>query len=212
MKTTVVKASRHHLSKDDLAVCLDALKMGGVIVFPTDTVYGIGCNAFHPEAIQKIYDLKGRAFSKPLPILLGRADQLPLVARDMPHEASRLMKALWPGALTLVFKTGPLALNAARGKSTIAVRVPDHGITAQLLAGLGLPLAATSANLSGKTSLTTGAQAKKLFMSKVDVIIDGGACPGGRESSVVDATHFPFTVLREGAVSKPELLSKVSLV
>lgn len=186
--------------------------MGGVLVFPTDTVYGIGCNAFHPEAIQKIYDLKGRHYSKPLPILLSDAKQMPLVTKEVPSEAERLMKAFWPGALTLVCKTGPLALNAARGKHTIAVRVPAHGVTSQLLAGLGLPLAATSANISGKKAIVSGTQARKLFESKVDVIIDGGACNVGRESSVVDASHYPFTVLREGALSKAELLAKMSLV
>lgn len=191
---------------------MNTLKIGGVIVFPTDTVYGIGCNAFHPEAIRRIYALKGRQYSKPLPLLLAETGQLPLVAKDVPKEAVRLMEAYWPGALTLVFKTAPLALNAARGKSTIAVRIPDHGVVRQLLEHLSLPLAATSANISGKPSLKTGAQAKKIFLSKVDVIIDGGPCEVGRESSVVDASHFPFTILREGAVSKPELLQKMGFV
>ncbi len=200
------------MNKGDLELCLETLRMGGLIVFPTDTVYGIGCNAFHPEAIRKIYELKGRSYTKPLPVLLGNASQLPFVAVDVPKEVAPLIDAFWPGALTLVFKTAPLAMNAARGKGTIAVRVPAHGITAQILEGLSLPLAATSANESGQGSLSRSAQVKKLFMSKVDVIIDGGACAGGRESSVVDASHYPFSVLREGAVSKPQLLQKMGFV
>jgi L-threonylcarbamoyladenylate synthase len=212
IKTRVIKTQKAGLSPDDLAICVESLKMGGVIVFPTDTVYGIGCNAFHPEAIRKIYEIKGRDYVKPLPILLGDPAQLSLVAKEMPKEATPLMKAFWPGALTLVFKTAPLALGAARGKQTVAIRVPDHGVAVQLLAGLALPLAATSANLSGHKAIASGAQAKKLFDGQVDLIIDGGDCAVGRESSVVDASHYPFTLLREGAIAKPELLAKIGVV
>jgi len=104
-----------------------------------------------------------------------------------------------------VVKTGPLATGASRGKSTIAVRVPDHGVLRDLLQRAGIPLATTSANRSGRPEVTDGADAVRQFSGHVDIIIDGGRCPVGRPSSVVDVTHFPFVVLREGAVSKREL-------
>ena len=185
--------------------CLEALERGGVIVIPTDTVYGLACGAFNPEAIAAVYRLKGRSYAKPLPILLAGAEQLPLVADAPPPEANRLIKRYWPGPLTLVLKTTPLALHASRGRATLAVRVPDHGIVRDVLVAAAIPLAATSANRSGEPSITDGAQAVRAFGGLVDVIIDAGRCAWSKESSVVDATHYPFTLLREGAVTKSEL-------
>lgn len=205
IKTRVVKAKNGALRPEDLSYCVEAVRAGGVVIFPTDTVYGIGCNAFHHEAVQRVYRLKGRDYKKPLPILLESSDQLGLVAAEVLPEASALIEAFWPGPLTLVVKTGPLAMHAARGRHSIAVRVPDHGVVRDLLAGTNVPLAATSANRSGKKSMKTGASVLKEFSGKVDVIIDGGACPIGRESSVVDVSHFPFSVLREGALTRSRL-------
>jgi L-threonylcarbamoyladenylate synthase len=204
-KTRHLKSVRGRLSEEDAALCVEVLRAGGVVVFPTDTVYGIGCNAFNPVSIARVYELKGRDYAKPLPIFMAEVRQLSLVADEIPKEAQRLMESFWPGALTLVFKTARLALHASRGKSTIAVRIPDHGVARQLLDALYLPLAVTSAYLSGENAPKTAAAVKKIFEGRVDIIVDGN-CPGGRESSVVDASHFPFTVLREGAIPKQELM------
>ncbi len=198
-------------TKQALRVCEQTIQRGGVIVFPTDTVYGVGCNAFSHDGIEKIYRLKGRSYSKPLPVLLAHAHQLPLVAKDVPAETAVLIDEYWPGPLTLVLKTSQFALNASRGKPTIAVRVPDHRLVRELLNAVQVPLATTSANKSGHDSLSRAADVKKIFMNKVDVIVDGGDCPGGVASSVIDATHVPFTVFREGAISKAELIRVLKL-
>lgn len=211
INTHLIKIRQSRLTPQDLAFCIDVLQKGGVIAFPTDTVYGLGCNAFHVDGVRKIYALKGRTYSKPLPILLDSMHHLSFVAKDIPPETHRLIKACWPGPLTLVLKTAPMALHAVRGKGTVAVRIPKHGVARQILDKLGLPLAATSANRSGQKSLTKGTEVKEAFWGRVDVIVDGGACPVGRESSVVDATHYPFTVLREGAISKNKLADILKL-
>lgn len=185
--------------------CVLALASGGVVVIPTDTVYGVACGAFNAHAVARIYELKGRSYDKPLPILIPSADQVSLVAADIPTEAFRLMGEFWPGALTLVFKTAPLASVAAHGRPTIAIRVPDHGIVRTLLDNAGVPIAATSANRSGEPAIATGAEAIDLFKGQVDVIIDGGPCEIGRASTVVDASRYPFMVLRDGAIPKKDL-------
>lgn len=191
--------------------CTKAIQSGGVVVIPTDTVYGLACNAFNPVGIEKIYSLKGRSYTKPLPIFLGDASQLPLVARDVLPETELLIQAYWPGPLTLVFKTGPMALGAARGKASIAVRIPDHKLVRNLLKAVHVPLAVTSANKSGKHPCVNGDEARELFENLVDVVVDGGVCVVGRESSVVDVTHYPFTILREGAISRRELTKQLNL-
>ena len=210
LKTKILKLGKGSaLSKESLWGFVDALSHGGLVIFPTDTVYGVACNAFHPGAIEKIYKLKGRSYTKALPVFITDVSQLPLVAKEILPEAHLLIEAFWPGALTLVFKTAPLAVHAARGKSTLAVRIPKDDRIKNFMSHLPFPLAVTSANKSGRPSITSGRDAKKKFNGKVDLIIDGGDCEIGRESTVVDVTYFPFTVIREGALSKQEILDAI---
>jgi L-threonylcarbamoyladenylate synthase len=210
-KSVVIKPHAHHLKAVDLDCCLEALWQGDPLIFPTDTVYGLGANAFSPKGIKNIYTVKGRSYAKALPLLLESAEQLPLVADDIPKEAWILIRHFWPGALTLVFKTSSLALNATHGKNTVAVRVPDHGVIRQILKAFGLPLATTSANLSKVKSSSAFDPVHKIFQGKVPVMIDDGDCPGSEESTVIDATHYPFTVLRVGAISKHALEKRIHL-
>ena len=205
-RTTVLRCADGQLVGEALAACVAAIRSGGLIVIPTDTVYGIACNAFDPVAIARVYALKGREYRKALPILLPSEETLPLITTEVLPEARRLIRSLWPGPLTVVVKTAPTVMNATRGKETVAVRVPDHGMVLTLLREFGLPLAATSANLSGNAAITNGRAAVDLFRGRVEIIVDGGACAVGRESTVVETTRFPFTVIREGAVSRFELM------
>lgn len=210
LKTKIFElGKKENLDQKDLDFFVETLSFGGLVIFPTDTVYGLACNAFHPEAIHKIYQLKGRSYTKALPIFIADPGQLSLVAKEVLPEAHSLIKAFWPGALTLVFKTAPLAMHAARGKGTLAVRIPKDPLLKKILAALPFPLAVTSANRSGRGSLSSGTRVKKQFEGKVDVIIDGGECEIGRESTVVDVTHFPFLVVREGAISKQKILNAI---
>jgi L-threonylcarbamoyladenylate synthase len=206
METQIIKAHNGQLSGKAYKIAMDVFQNGGVVVFPTDTVYGVGCGAFNVDGIKRIYELKGRHYNKPLPVLLGTSLQLDLVAKEIPRESEKLLAEFWPGPLTMVFKTAPMGLAASGGKDTIAVRVPDHGVVRSILDHMTIPLATTSANRSGHKSMKTGSDVKREFQGKVDLIIDGGECAVGRESSVIDATHYPFTVLREAAIPKSELL------
>ncbi len=210
-KTPVLKPVRGRLKKEDLKTLVEIFAAGGVVAFPTDTVYGVACNAFHMEGIRKIYELKGRDYNKALPVFLSDVEQLMLVAQDIPKEAHRLMEEFWPGPLTLVLKTAPPAFHATRGKSTVALRIPDHGVVRQILVAVQIPLAVTSANKSGEPSLETASAVIKNFSGHIDAIVDGGACRIGRESTVVDASHFPFSVLRQGALSKEKLAQALNL-
>jgi L-threonylcarbamoyladenylate synthase len=212
METTILSCRKGRLDDDDLQLCMRVFQAGGVVVFPTETVYGIGCNAFFLPAIHTIYALKGRSYTKPLPLLLGDQSQLPLVARDIPSEAWSLAQAFWPGPMTLVLKTASLASAATRGKETVAIRIPNHGTVRQILLSLNLPLATTSANLSGHPAAKDFNAVKKSFFGQVPLMIDGGKCSISKESTVVDAIQFPFTILREGALVKSKLAAHLGLM
>jgi L-threonylcarbamoyladenylate synthase len=181
------------------------LQHGAVVIFPTETVYGIGTSVFSLPGIQRIYELKGRSWRKPLALLvhaLGAA--LPLVD-TVPSEAQRLARRFWPGPLTMVFKASPLGKLVTGGLATIGVRVPDHPVALAILRKIGIPLATTSVNRSGHKPAVSGTAAAKLFGSQVNWLIDGGTCRVKTASSVIDLSNYPFTIIREGAISKRHL-------
>ncbi|MFN0117563.1 MAG: L-threonylcarbamoyladenylate synthase [Elusimicrobiota bacterium] len=210
-QSVIFSLKDERLTRAEFEYCVQVLNRGGIIVMPTDTVYGIVCHPFNPEAIKKIYELKGRDYKKPLPILLGNLNHLPLVAEQVLPEAYQLMKKFWPGGMTLVFETAKQALFATAGRDSIAVRFPDYKFNLDLISAFELPLAATSANRSGEESIVQSQAAIDLFRGRVDVIIDGGTCPKLRESSVVDVRRYPFSLIREGAISKKELMDGLGL-
>jgi L-threonylcarbamoyladenylate synthase len=177
-----------------------------VAVFPTDTVYGIGSSVFWPQAIWRIYRLKGRSYDKPLPFLVADVDQALALVEPPGPRLRKMLDKYWPGPLTVVFKTSTLGRWTTGGKETLALRVPDHPVTLAILREMGQPLAVTSANRSGRPEAVTGAQARALFENRVEVLVDGGACPGGVPSTVIDVSSFGWTLVREGAVKKKELL------
>lgn len=182
------------------------LDAGGVAVFPTDTVYGIGAGVFRPEAIRRIYRLKGRSYKKPLPLLVARFEQAMALVEPVSKRLRELLDRYWPGPLTVVFKTSTLGKWATGGKHTVAVRIPDHPAALALLQRYNAPMAVTSANPSGVPPAVTGAQAARFFKGKVEVLLDGGRCPGGEASTVLDAAGVHWTLVREGAVKKEALL------
>lgn len=190
---------------------VEAVQAGGVVIFPTDTVYGMGASVFRPAAIRRIYKLKGRSYKKPLPILVADRMQAEPLVEPMSPRLKRLIDDYWPGPLTVVFKTSPLGRIATGGKETVAIRVPDHKGARALLKAFGQPMAVTSANPSGKPPAVTGAAAHRMFGGKVDVLWDGGRCPGGVASTVLDASSLLWTLVREGAVKKKTLLSYLDL-
>jgi L-threonylcarbamoyladenylate synthase len=205
MLTSTRVTGRKALPPKVLSKILETLKTGGVAIFPTETVYGIGTSAFSIGGIRRIYQLKGRKWNKPLALLVKSLEAAAPLVESIPPEAHRLAKKYCPGPLTLVFSASPLGKIVTGGIPTIGVRIPDHPVALALLRKMDVPLATTSVNRAGEEPETTGTGAAKLFGSKVDCVIDGGACRIKEASSVVDFSHYPFTVKREGAIRKKVL-------
>ena len=174
------------------------LEWGGVVVFPTETVYGIGAHPRKPYSVKRIYDIKKRTLDKPLQMLISNMDMAKRFVDDIPITAARLMEACWPGPLTMVFYTGD-------DDQTMGLRVPDHPVALKLLNLCGGALYGTSANISGMPDTTDFPSAKALFFGKVDVIVDGGECQEGTPSTVVIAEGEKVRVLREGAYPAAEI-------
>lgn len=177
-----------------------ALREGKVVIFPTDTVYGVGAAAEHDDACQRLFDLKGRATTKAIPILIAARADLDRVVESAPGAARKLMRRFWPGGLTIVFRRHPSFRSVAlAGGDTVAVRMPDDLRSRALINAAGGLLAATSANASGRPSSVTADEAAAQ-LPDADLVVDGGPCPGGVESTVVDVTVDPPRILREGAI------------
>jgi L-threonylcarbamoyladenylate synthase len=184
---------------------IETLKNGGIVAFPTDTVYGLGANASSHDAIVRIYEAKRRPRRLALPLLLADVSQIPSLARDIPEIAWLLAKHFLPGSLTLVLYKSPSVSSLITGGSEkIAVRVPDHPIPIALLDGLDAPITGTSANLTGRPSPLTTQEVHNQLGDRVDLIIDG-ECPGGVVSTVIDITTDPNRILRVGAISSGEI-------
>jgi L-threonylcarbamoyladenylate synthase len=181
------------------------LKGGAVAIFPTETVYGIGTSVFSLIGIQRIYKLKGRHGRKPLALLVPTLEAARPLVEIIPPEAERLAELFWPGPLTLIFKASPLGRLVTGGLATIGVRIPDHPVALALLKKVGIPLATTSVNRSGQKAAVSGSACAKLFGTKVDWLIDGGTCRVKAASSVVDLSHYPFSIRREEAISRKVL-------
>ena len=185
---------------------ISILKQGGLVAFPTDTVYGLGACANLGPAVEQVYAVKQRPRNMALPLLLAHTSQISEVAHPVPEIAWLLASNFLPGALTLVLhKSSSVTDIITAGAIKVAVRVPAHPVPVALIEGVGVPIVGTSANLSGQPSLLTADEVRTQFGDKVDLIIDGGRCPGGRESTIVDVTGDRPTVLREGAISTEEL-------
>ena len=179
---------------------------GGIVAFPTDTVYGLGACSYLHRAVERVYAVKERPLGMALPLLLSSTLQISEVAEPVPPVAWLLAEKFLPGALTLVLRKSSLVPEiVTAGGITVAVRVPAHPVPVALALGLGVPISGTSANLSGKPSALTAEEVHSQFGDKIDLIIDGGQCLGGRESTIVDVTGEVPVVLREGAIDFSEL-------
>ena len=199
MKTEIIPAAEIHRA-------LQTLQSGGIIAFPTDTVYGLGALAFNQNAIESIYTAKNRPIEKAIPILIGDLSDLDKITADIPNMALHFAARFWPGPLTCVVPkkhTLPLAVSAT---PTVAIRIPDHPDTRALLRAAG-PMAVTSANISGQPSPTSAQDVYDQLNGRVPLILDGGTTPGGIPSTLVDCTGEKPVILREGPVTLAELLA-----
>ncbi|MBI2852428.1 MAG: threonylcarbamoyl-AMP synthase [Chloroflexi bacterium] len=182
------------------------LRRGGVIAYPTDTVYGLGASLNRPEAVARIYEVKGRRRNLALPVLLADILQIADITNGIPPSTWCFIRNFWPGALTLVLRKSSLVPDIVTGNGdTVAIRIPDHPVPLELIRGLGSPLVGTSANLSGQPSSLTADEVRMQLGDKIDLVIDGGRCPGGRESTIIDVTVETPRMLRSGAITEEEL-------
>lgn len=200
MKTRLLPAADPHA----IAHAVDVLRAHGIVAFPTDTVYGLGAGAFDPAGVDRLYAVKGRNQSKAIAVLLADADQLSLVAENLPESARKIAAAFWPGPLTLVVPRHPAVPAIVSQTATLGVRIPDHPVARRLIRLAG-PLAVTSANLSGGDNTTTAAEVMAQLGKKIDLILDGGTTPGGVPSTVVDCTRPEPVVLRAGPLTLEQI-------
>ena len=187
---------------EQIARGVDILRQGGVVAYPTDTLYGLGADITQPAAVEQVFEIKGRPQGMPLPVLLASPEALSLVSDDVPPLAWTLAERFWPGPLTLVVPRAPRvpAIIAARGW-TVAARVPDHPVPRELARLLGSPITGTSANVSGGPSPHTAEEVRRQLGDRVGLIIEGGPPPDGRASTVLDITQSPPRILRLGAIT-----------
>lgn len=194
------------VTPDSVARAAALLTQGEVVAIPTETVYGLAANALDDAAVAKIFAAKGRPQDNPLISHISSLDMLPLIARDVPDEALRLARAFWPGPLTMILPRGErVADSVCAGLDTAAVRMPSHPAARAVIEACGVPLAAPSANLSGSPSPTTAADVLADMDGRVPLILDGGACEVGVESTVVSLTGPVPMLLRPGRVTKEQL-------
>lgn len=203
MQTKVLPAT-----PEALQLAAHLLKDGQIVAFPTETVYGLGANAFDKNAVLRVFAAKGRPADNPLIVHIYDLSQLEEIC-TVPPVAVPLMQAFWPGPLTILFPKKPsIPDETTAGLDTVAIRMPSHPVAAAMLKACGLPIAAPSANRSGKPSPTTAAYTLEDMDGRIPLILDGGACEVGVESTVVDVCHGTPVILRPGGITK-DMLEKV---
>jgi L-threonylcarbamoyladenylate synthase len=189
-----------------IARAVRVLQGGGIIAFPTDTVYGVGAHGLLPAGVERLYVAKLRPGDKAIPLLIAGVEALAQIAVDVPDVAYALAERFWPGALTMVLRRSARVPDAVTsGGDTVAVRAPDHPVTQALIAALGAPLAATSANLSGQPAPDTPEGVLAQLDGRIDLLLDGGTCPVGVASTVLDLTVSPPAILRAGGIPMERL-------
>jgi L-threonylcarbamoyladenylate synthase len=206
MKTRVILLDPTHPHADGIDEAARVLRAGGLVAFPTETVYGLGANALDASAVERIFWAKGRPTNNPLIVHVTEAERVREVAAAWPESAARLAERFWPGPLTLVLPKRALVPDAVTaGGPTVAVRVPAHPLAQALLRAAAVPVAAPSANRSMELSPTRAEHVLRGLDGRIDVLLDGGPTAGGIESTVLDVTANPPRLLRPGLISVAEL-------
>ncbi|SHH43526.1 L-threonylcarbamoyladenylate synthase [Sporanaerobacter acetigenes] len=213
IETIVSQADRENPEKDIIEAGAKLIKNGGVVAFPTETVYGLGANAFCEEAIDKIFIAKGRPQDNPLILHVSSIDEVYPLVEKVDENMKMLMEKFWPGPLTIIFKkSSKVSKKLTGGLSTVAIRMPRNKIALELINSSGVPIAAPSANTSGRPSPTEASHVVEDMYGKIDMIIDGGSTGVGVESTVLDMSEEVPTILRPGGVTLEDLLQIFSEV
>ncbi|NLY79982.1 MAG: threonylcarbamoyl-AMP synthase, partial [Lysinibacillus sp.] len=210
METIQLTVDKQKDNEKIYSQAVDLLNQGEVVAFPTETVYGLGAVATNEEAVKKIYEAKGRPSDNPLIVHIGTIEEVQNYIEEIPERAKQLMERFWPGPLTLIMKAkkGVLAKSVTAGLTTVGLRMPDHEVALELLRALKKPVAAPSANRSGKPSPTKAEHVYEDLQGRIPLILDGGTTGIGIESTVLDVTVNPPVILRPGGVTK-EMLEEV---
>ena len=185
---------------------VELLKDGGVVAFPTDTVYGVGVDPLQPQAVRKLYRIKGRPDNKPIAILVGSIEDVERVAHSPSEPFSRLADRFWPGGLTLILEARDLPPEITAAGNTVGVRMPNHPLTLELLREFGGPIATTSANRSGEDPATSAGEVDAQLGDRVNLIVDGGDTITKVASTVLDLSASPPRILRHGGISEQMLM------
>ncbi len=213
METLILKIDPNNPDMNKIKLAATVIRNGGLVAFPTETVYGLGANALDDEAVQKIFIAKNRPIDNPVIVHIANIDDLYMLAEKIPEEALKLASRFWPGPLTLLLKKSELVPDITTANlDTVAIRMPNHPIALALIKESEVPIAAPSANLSGRPSPTTAEHVIRDLNGKIDVIIDGGDVTFGVESTVLDLTSEPPYILRPGPVTIEEIKTVIKNV
>ena len=205
----IIIEDRNHIKDEELKEAAGILRSGGLVAFPTETVYGLGGNALDEDAARKIYAAKGRPSDNPLIAHVSCVEEVAPLVKEIPEAGRKLMEAFWPGPLTMIFpKSEKVPYGTTGGLDTVAIRMPDDPVANRLIALAGVPVAAPSANTSGRPSPTTADHVWQDMNGRIEMIIDGGPVGIGVESTIVDVSSAVPAVLRPGAITM-EMLAEV---
>jgi L-threonylcarbamoyladenylate synthase len=203
---TMLKINPAHPESERIHRAAEIIMSGGVIGYPTETVYGLGANAFLPDAVERIFTLKQRVASQAILLIAADLDQVAQLVSEMPNVALRLAESFWPGPLTLIFNAGPKVIPELIGASgTVGVRIPGNAICLELLKATGIPITSTSANISGQQNPISAEEVLKYFGERLDLIIDGGKTPSRVPSTVLSLVDSRPVLIREGAIQKSDI-------
>ena len=206
LNTIVIKLDPLNPEREAINKAAKVIRRGGLVAFPTETVYGLGADALNPKAVERIFQAKGRPSDNPIIVHVAEMEHLKALTDDIPPEAEALMRRFWPGPLTLIFKKSARVSDVVTGgQDTVAVRMPKNKVALSLIRAFGGPIAAPSANLSGRPSGTTARHVLQDLGGKIDMILDAGSVEVGVESTVLDISTCPATILRPGAVTTEQL-------
>ena len=199
------------ITERNLNEAAELITSGALVAVPTETVYGLACSGLDPEAVEKVYEIKGRPEVKPLSLMLYKGAPVTRYCSEVPKQARVLMDKFWPGPLTIVLKSKDVVPDIVRaGGETVALRCPDHPLTQMLLRKAKLPFAAPSANPSGGKSPVTANEVLKYFDGKIAAVVDGGRCGLGKESTIIDMSAAPYKILRQGALPEEKISSALA--
>ncbi|MEM1990072.1 MAG: L-threonylcarbamoyladenylate synthase [Candidatus Bathyarchaeia archaeon] len=214
-KTIVLKVDCENPEREKITLAANVIREGGLVAFPTETVYGLGADALNPEAVRNIYLVKMRPPDNPIIVHVARKEDVYRLAAEVPESAEKLMSRFWPGPLTLVLRASDIVPRVTTGGlDTVAIRMPRHKVALALIEASGTPIAAPSANLAGRPSPTIAEHVIQDLYGKIDIILDAGPTNIGVESTVLDLTSNPPQILRPGGLTYEELrkvLGRVSI-